>query len=468
MSENTTVLGEYSFVPVKTGKDISFVKRLSRKSICPLRKTLTLPEGIEQIDSNAWINKKNPYSIYIPSTVKKIGYNNAKFFVSKKNKCYSSNRKCLYSKDFKVFLKGFLKRIKIKKGTEKVILDNSSFKKIYLAETVNELLNIEKYKRNSYFKVLKNNASFASWKGSLYSKDYKTLYYLYVKKNGDVYIHPDCEAFEEGAFEKHRVHGIKPGKFYVPEKYQSKEEIENFKKMIFYSKNSYSCAGVNVKEYSIDSVKEIIGNSGLVRGNFYPLDKEMIFPKNLVYIDKYYNPGQGEYIPIFCNESNAILSKDHNPAEWNSFQIDNLILPVIKLLNDNGFETTACCSGHLLSATYYHINAEDKTRVVARILERSPFDSKTRGYIAFAMNYKEIKKLFISERKYIHNRKIRKFFHIKEKSDMEFYIEDNKEFQSNEKIIILRFEYKPNEKTQRKVMNYLEEKFKLMIENKKI
>ena len=87
------------------------------------------------------------------------------------------------------------------------------------------------------------------------------------------------------------------------------------------------------------------------------------------------------------------MDEDYELVDWNGVKIDKKIFPLIKWLNDSGYKTTFCCSGHLLKLKILHTDDVNNERFGEKYLyERK--DQLSYGYIMFDRRYPKIERLF--------------------------------------------------------------------------
>ena len=144
--------------------------------------------------------------------VKKIEKNCiSKYKISKKNKTYASYKNDLYSSDFKTFYAGQKKNLKLKNGCEEVYLSDTDCEKLFLPKSVKNIFELDSTLENIRFVINKKNPYFAEYMGSLYTKDFETLLFLHLQKNGncyDIHIHPNCKKIHENAGIKKYKHAL--------------------------------------------------------------------------------------------------------------------------------------------------------------------------------------------------------------------------------------------------------------------
>ncbi len=64
---------------------------------------------------------------------------------------------------------------------------------------------------------------------------------------------------------------------------------------------------------------------------------------------------------------------------WNGKEIDVLIYPLIKLLNEKGYKTVSCCSGHIYDKGSFYIEFED-TETCRRFYSKMKYSVRLERY----------------------------------------------------------------------------------------
>ena len=128
------------------------------------------------------------------------------------------------------------------------------------------------------------------------------------------------------------------------------------------------------------------------------VNKEDLFTDDLVEIKKTKLPKTGEIRISYTNVKDPAWYEDFELVDWNGVKIDKKIFPLIKLLNDSGYKTTFCCSGHLLKLRTLHTDDVNNKRFGEKYLYDRK-DQLSHGYIIF--DRPEFKKKKISY--FMHN-----------------------------------------------------------------
>ena len=137
------------------------------------------------------------------------------------------------------------------------------------------------------------------------------------------------------------------------------------------------------------------------------VNKEDLFTDDLVEIKKTKLPKTGEIRISYTNVKDPAWYEDYELVDWNGVKIDKKIFPLIKWLNDSGYKTTFCCSGHLLKLKILHTDDVNNERFGVKYLyERK--DQLSHGYIMFDRRYPKIERLFKNYEKKRFGKKIAK------------------------------------------------------------
>lgn len=412
---------------------------------------LEIPEGVETLKKGFWFITKScaKQTLYVPSTVKKIEKNCiSKYKISKKNKTYASYKNDLYSSDFKTFYAGQKKNLKLKNGCEEVYLSDTDCEKLFLPKSVKNIFELDSSLENIRFVVNKKNPYFAEYMGSLYTKDFETLLFLHLQKNGncyDIHIHPNCKKIHENAGIKKYKKRI--GKVFSGNLFKTEEEIENFKQQIFETVRLKQ-QPIEIQNFTMEkfrnSVKEESVRFGL---SGIEIDKNTVFSDNF----RLLNCKKDEIQiadPCFCQKDDFGEAEDYLQEEWNGIPIDCKIVDIIEKLNKQNYKTRFCCSGHIL---HHELVTSNKTNI-ARILSRKPHGTICRGYIYFDCIPEKFKKIFPK----LPNVNYQKLCEMIEDSYTEpvfFFSTDKKQFRST-----IEFYYKNSIQEQNKTFEILKQK----------
>lgn len=137
------------------------------------------------------------------------------------------------------------------------------------------------------------------------------------------------------------------------------------------------------------------------------VNEKDLFTDDLLEIRKTSVPKKNTIRISYTNEKDPAWYEDFKFVDWNGVEIDKKIFPLIKWLNDSGYKTSYCCSGHLLKLRILHTDDKSKKKFSEKYLyERKPQISS--GYIMFDRRYPELEKLFKKYEKKRFGKKIAK------------------------------------------------------------
>ncbi len=445
------------FVDKKLTFDISYpkvlpnLKTINFRGIISKSTKLKIPEGVEKLKKGFWFITK-PYAktvLYIPSTVNEIEKNPvSRYKVSKKNKAYTSYKNDLYSTNYKTFYAGDKKHLKIKNGCEEVYLSGADCETIFLPKSVKNIYELDSNQENIRFVVNQENPYFSEYKGSLYTKDFETLLFLHLVKNGsfhDIHIHPDCKKIHSDVGIKKyrtRIGKVFPGNLFLTE-----EQIKSFKNQIFKT-SLCERVPIEIQNFTMEKIRNSIHDETVRFGlSGIEIDKNTVLSDNFLLLNCN-NDKSHITKPCFYQKEDFEDAKDFLQEEWNGILMDCKIKDIIEKLNAQKYKTRACCSGHILHAEQIFSNEG----FVGNVLSRKPYGTICQGYIYFDCIPQHFKKMF-KKLPNISQEKLRKRIETSYTEPVFFFSTDKKRAKS-----FLDFYYINTIQEQTKVFDMLREK----------